>query len=185
MGSKIHINFSNLGSVDYTINQNYLNLNSEEKCRRIILRGHTGTINILKMVSFNNANCLLSGSADCTIKWNLNQSICLKTFENHCLPVKSLVLLSNKGSVEFISGSYDKTFKIWDLNKGCLKTFKDSNSEIHCMNLLENNLMAIGARDSTIKIFRILNNLKCEKTLIGHNSSVTCLLDIKLNLNVT
>ncbi|MBS0350135.1 MAG: WD40 repeat domain-containing protein [Proteobacteria bacterium] len=77
------------------------------------LKGHAGLVKTLAILP---NGCLVSGSADRTIKiWDLHKNSCVKTLTSHEGEVDSIAVLNN----ELIASCscQDKTIRLWDLSK--------------------------------------------------------------------
>jgi WD40 repeat protein len=109
------------------------------------LRGHTDSINSIKVIAAQNK--LISGSNDSTIKiWDLSSSSpnefkLLRNIKEHNGAVNCLEILSTD---EFISGSSDNTIRIWNVNTAKCKTTLQDVSAIWSLKLINGNLLVSG-----------------------------------------
>lgn len=128
------------------------------------LRGHQGSITAAQF----NANGIITGSMDSTIKIFTRQGVCLQTLTGHekeinCLHFDKDVLLS---------GSEDSTLRIWDLNQRQVAVLEGHQGPVCCVQLF-NDKIASGSADTTIKIWDFATR-QCEKTLEGHSKTIFC-----------
>jgi len=143
---------------------------------KILDQNSNGHSNIITCLAKLNNNRFTSGSNDKTIKiWDLTGNF-IKTIETtYCF--KSFINISDIQIA--IAGNFD--ISIFDLNSGeCIKIIQCYDDYIKCLVKLNENQIASGSLDRTIKIWD-LNVGVCVKTLKGHRGNVCCLF--KLNEN--
>ncbi len=131
---------------------------------------------------------LASGSSDYTIKlWPISNSLdnkngSLVTLYGHTDTILCVIYIKERH--ELISSSYDTTLKQWDLceniinSKKCLRTLYGHTDYANCLCQLDEKRIASGSVDKTIKIWCLISG-NCLSTLMGHYSSVTCLIKQK------
>ena len=110
-----------------------------------------------------------------TLKYNFDSTNGGHEFEISSLIKLNSNLIASAAGVSFGEKPFGE-IKIWDLSTGSLKfTFSDAHSKkVEALVVLENNLMASGSEDETIKIWNYLNgNLKYSRLSLirrGFNS---------------
>ncbi len=121
---------------------------------------------------------LLSGSNDGTIKIWKNYEL-INTL-NALSPISCVLALNN---FKFLIGVNNNTIQEWEKNSNIsniysLATLNGHTDTILTLSFLDNTYyMASGSKDSTIKIWDLLN-LRLYKTLIGHLNAVTALINL-------
>jgi len=134
------------------------------------LCGHDNAVSALALLP---DGCLMSGSADNTIKlWDLKRQTCVATLSGHTRGVYALALLPD-GRV--ISGSADNTIKLWDLKRQtCIATLSGHSGVVTALALLSDGRLISGSYDKTIKVWD-LKRQTCVATLTDHSHYVTAL----------
>ncbi|RNA02788.1 serine threonine kinase [Brachionus plicatilis] len=158
------------------------------------LTGHTDSVLCLLTID---QNTIASGSEDKTIKiWNIKNSYCIKTLTGHTDSVWCLLSIDQN---TIASGSGDETVKIWKIQNSeciktlightdrrelgrnkCITTLKGHINSVWCLLSIDQNTIASGSKDKTIKIWNIRYS-EYIKTLKGHTDCVRCLLSINQN----
>jgi WD40 repeat protein len=159
--------------------ENKIKLNLSKNCGTLIksYSGHCNLISSIKLIE--DANKLITGSHDSTIKiWNLETGECYKTLNEHNGWVTSVILSENN---QLISSSVDQSIKIWDLDSYKCKITLNNDAAICSMCLISNNKLAVGLIDGTINIWNV-NDYTNIKSFKAHSDYIPCLKLIK-NLN--
>jgi WD40 repeat protein len=122
-----------------------------------------------------NEQTLASGSKDKQIfVWNLITNSILTILSLHKGSVNSIVTLDNNNNNKLVSCSNDKLIIIWKQQIPILM-LKGHADKIKCLvRLPDNNSIASGSKDKTIKIWNI-NTGQLLATLLGHNDKIRCL----------
>ena len=161
---------------------------NKKKIRNI----HAHSDLVLCLILLKNGN-LCSGGADFLIKfWNWNNGEFLYQYSGHKDCVKCLYQLKDE---TLLSGSKDLTIKIWTINDNGNNNDNDNDNDndnhnhntlyghehqINTLCPIDDNYVASGSGDGTIKIWDLYDLKECQ-TLSSHSSNVSCI--IKLNNN--
>lgn len=112
------------------------------------------------VVKYNeDGNYLMTGHADRTVKlWNAKKGVLVKTYEAvQNREVFDIAIFQDNG--RFASCGGDKTFFLWDVLTG--KYIRKITAHMSKINTLalnpQQNLIATGSFDNTVKIWDILN----------------------------
>ena len=146
------------------------------------LNDHEDCVNTLLFIKILNESFLLSGSTDTIIRVYDSNFKIVNTLEEHKGPV--LALDYNPQLQIIASSSTNNTTKIWSFSYKTLTERKSAHKDIiKTICVLENNLIATGSRDTTIKIWKIVNDSSLElvTTLTEHKNYVWALTLLKNN----
>lgn len=120
--------------------------------------------------------CVLSEGNIASCSWD--STIKIYDFE------KNLKSISNNSSHVialnhnlFLSINVNNSMKIWDVKGYCLRTFKGHSSLIYCYIIINDDLIATGSFDKTIKIWNLSKN-EPVNTFIGHTGTIFKILQI-------
>ena len=114
----------------------------------------------------------LTASGDSTAKlWDVENGVCVKSFEGHAYWVNSAVFSADGASVLTASG--DNTANLWDVESGeCVKSFDGHGEEVNSAVFSADGASVLTASvDSTARLWD-LESSECVKTLEGHGADV-------------
>lgn len=159
------------------INQELIASGSDDKTIKIwslkdgncihTFKDHTEWVISLCVLSCGN---IASCSWDSTIKiYNLKDN--LITISNNS---DHLIALSHN---TFLSTNVNNTMKLWDSKGKCLKTFNGHSSLIYCYIIINEDIIATGSFDKTIKLWN-LSKSEPILTFIGHTGTIYKILQI-------
>ncbi|HEY9644193.1 MAG TPA: protein kinase, partial [Coleofasciculaceae cyanobacterium] len=127
----------------------------------------------LRSVVFSpDSNCILTGSADATLKlWEIQTRRCLLSLEGHKSEVTAVACSPVDRSA--ISGSADTTLKRWNLNTGeCLRTLVGHSDRVQSVAMSPTGRYVLsGSADTTLKLWEVATG-RCLRTLTGHPGEV-------------
>lgn len=117
------------------------------------LTAHDGYISCCRFI--NEQNIITSSGDQTSMLWDVEQSKCIQTFEEHEGDVMSLSILPQIDPNLFVTGSCDSLSKVWDVRTGkCSMTLRGHKLDINAVCLSPDaRSFATGSDDQSCKLF--------------------------------